>query len=65
MCASTVKLSERAAARRQRLADGVTVYDAAYVATAERHDWTLVSGDVADLVQPGLAIPPDADELES
>lgn len=39
---------------------GLTVYDAAYVACARRHEWTLVSGDVADLVRPGLALAPAA-----
>lgn len=34
----------------------LTVYDAAYVAASELHGWTLVSGDHADLVEPGLAI---------
>jgi predicted nucleic acid-binding protein len=38
---------------------GITVYDAAYVATSRRRDWTLVSADLADLVSRGLAIPPD------
>jgi predicted nucleic acid-binding protein len=39
---------------------GITVYDAAYVAAARQRKWTLVSGDLSDLVQPGLAVPPDA-----
>lgn len=39
---------------------GLTVYDAAYVAAARRHDWTLVSCDLKDLVRPGLAVAPDA-----
>lgn len=34
----------------------LTIYDAAYVAAAELHGWTLVSGDHKDLVKPGLAI---------
>lgn len=37
----------------------LTAYDAAYVAAARRHDWTLVSADVADLVSKGLAVAPD------
>jgi predicted nucleic acid-binding protein len=37
----------------------LTVYDAAYVAAARKHDWTLVSADIAGLVRPGHAIPPD------
>lgn len=39
---------------------GLTAYDAAYVAAARRNGWTLVSGDVADLVSRGLAVAPDA-----
>lgn len=39
---------------------GLTAYDAAYVAVARRHDWTLVSTDIADLVSKGLAVTPDA-----
>ena len=39
---------------------GLTVYDAAYVAAARRHGWTLISTDVADLVSKGLAVTPDA-----
>jgi predicted nucleic acid-binding protein len=38
---------------------GLTAYDAAYVAVARRNGWTLVSGDVADLVSKGLAVAPD------
>jgi predicted nucleic acid-binding protein len=38
---------------------GLTVYDGAYVAAARRHGWTLVSGDVRDLVSKGLAVAPD------
>ena len=40
---------------------GLTAYDAAYVATARRFGWTLVSTDIADLVSKGLAVTPDAD----
>jgi predicted nucleic acid-binding protein len=39
---------------------GLTAYDAAYVAAARRHHWTLVSTDIADLVSKGLAVAPDA-----
>jgi predicted nucleic acid-binding protein len=39
---------------------GLTAYDAAYVAAARRHDWILVSADIADLVSKGLAVAPDA-----
>lgn len=38
----------------------LTAYDAAYVAVARRHGWTLVSTDIADLVSKGLAVAPDA-----
>lgn len=38
----------------------LTAYDAAYVATAQRRGWTLVSTDIADLVSKGLAVAPDA-----
>lgn len=38
---------------------GLTAYDAAYVAAARRHGWTLVSTDVRDLVAKGLAVTPD------
>jgi predicted nucleic acid-binding protein len=39
---------------------GLTSYDAAYVAAAQRTGWTLVSTDLADLVSKGLAVTPDA-----
>jgi predicted nucleic acid-binding protein len=39
---------------------GITSYDAAYVAAANRNGWTLVSTDIADLVSKGLAVAPDA-----
>ncbi len=39
---------------------GLTAYDAAYVAAARRHDMTLVSADIRDLVSKGLAVAPDA-----
>jgi predicted nucleic acid-binding protein len=39
---------------------GLAAYDAAYVAAARHHDWTLVSADIADLVSKGLAVAPDA-----
>jgi predicted nucleic acid-binding protein len=38
----------------------LSAYDAAYVAAARRHGWTLVSTDIADLVSKGLAVAPDA-----
>jgi predicted nucleic acid-binding protein len=42
------------------LEHNLSSYDAAYVAVARRHDWTLVSTDIRDLVSQGLAITPDA-----
>lgn len=40
---------------------GISVYDAAYAVQARAHGWTLVSGDLRDLVGNGLAItPPEA-----
>lgn len=39
---------------------GLTAYDAAYVATARRYGWQLVSTDIRDLVSKGLAVTPDA-----
>lgn len=44
---------------------GLTAYDAAYVAAARRHGWTLVSADIADLVSKGLAVAPDAADYPS
>jgi len=38
----------------------LTAYDAAYVATARRYGWQLVSTDIRDLVSKGLAVTPDA-----
>ena len=40
--------------------NGLTIYDAAYVAAARRHGMTLVSLDIRDLVSKGLAVTPDA-----
>ena len=40
--------------------NGLTAYDAAYVAAANSNGWTLVSVDIADLVSKGLAVAPDA-----
>lgn len=37
----------------------ITVYDAAHVAACRARGWTLVSGDLADLVAPGLAVAPE------
>lgn len=44
---------------------GLTAYDAAYVAAARRHGWTLVSADITDLVSKGLAVAPDAADYPS
>lgn len=52
----TLLRAASALAARHRL----TVYDGAYVAAAHREGWTLVSGDLRDLVDPGLAISPTA-----
>jgi predicted nucleic acid-binding protein len=41
-------------------ANGLTAYDAAYVAVAKSNGWTLVSTDFRDLVSKGLAVAPDA-----
>ncbi|MGE0025500.1 MAG: type II toxin-antitoxin system VapC family toxin [Thermoleophilia bacterium] len=40
--------------------EGVSVYDAAFVAAARERGWRLVSGDLADLVSRGLAVSPEA-----
>jgi len=40
--------------------NGLTIYDAAYVAVAHRSGMTLVSVDFRDLVSKGLAVTPDA-----
>ena len=44
-----VGLADAAVAAAQ--AEGLTVYDAAYVACARREGWQLVSTDIADLVR--------------
>jgi predicted nucleic acid-binding protein len=43
----------------------LTAYDAAYVAAARKHSWTLVSADIKDLVKPGLALAPDDPRLSA
>ena len=40
--------------------EGVSVYDAAFVAAARERGWRLVSGDLIDLVSRGLALSPEA-----
>ena len=57
LVAADSELVESATALAAR--HGLTAYDASYVAAAERHDWTLVSVDLADLVSKGLAVTPD------
>lgn len=42
----------------------LTAYDAAYVAVARRHGWTLVSTDLKDLVSRELAVTPDAAPID-
>lgn len=42
---------------------GLSSYDAAYVATARRYGWTLVSADIRDLVSRELAVAPDHPEI--
>ena len=37
---------------------GITLYDAAYVSAAAARGWVLVSADIHDLVDPGLAVSP-------
>jgi predicted dithiol-disulfide oxidoreductase (DUF899 family)/predicted nucleic acid-binding protein len=39
--------------------NGLTVHDGAYVAVGRRREWTLVSGDIGDLVEPGFAVSPE------
>jgi predicted nucleic acid-binding protein len=41
-------------------AEGLTAYDAAYVACARREGWRLISADLGHLVRPGHAVSPDA-----
>lgn len=50
LLAAAVEVAER---------DGLTAYDAAYVAAARRNGWQLVSLDVRDLVSKGFAVTPD------
>jgi predicted nucleic acid-binding protein len=52
------RLADRAIALAERHA--LSFYDAAYVAAADLYGWTLVSGDYNALVEPGLALSPDA-----
>lgn len=62
-CPATLERVDEALARAATAVaahHGITVYDGAYAAAAARHSWTLVSGDLADLVAPGLAISPHA-----
>jgi predicted nucleic acid-binding protein len=62
-CPETIERVDEAlvrAARALAAEHGLTVYDAAYVAAAHGRGWTLVSGDLSDLVRPGHAVAPDA-----
>ncbi len=73
ICQTLLKRSEGALARvdkalvEQAIAlaaeHKLTAYDAAYVAAARKHAWTLVSVDLKDLVRPGLAATPDDPNL--
>jgi len=56
---ATVDLDLAADAADLAIEHGLTAYDAAYVAAARRHGWTLVSTDIRDLVSKGLAVAPD------
>jgi predicted nucleic acid-binding protein len=61
-CAETIVRVHEALTRRAAalaVEHEVTVYDAAYLAAAREHGWTLVSGDLSDLVRPGHAVAPD------
>ncbi|HEX6455860.1 MAG TPA: PIN domain-containing protein [Solirubrobacterales bacterium] len=40
--------------------EGLTAYDAAYIAVANSNGWILLSTDIADLVSKGHALAPDA-----
>jgi predicted nucleic acid-binding protein len=56
-----VRVSPALAEHATRLATehALSAYDAAYLAAARRHGWTLVSADIKDLVRPGLAVTSD------
>ncbi len=57
-----VRVDEELVDRLVGLSDdhGLSAYDAAYVACAQLHGWTLVSLDERDLVGPGHAVAPSA-----
>jgi predicted nucleic acid-binding protein len=57
---ATVDLDLVEATAEIALEHGLTSYDAAYVAAAQRFNWRLVSTDIRDLVSKGLAVTPDA-----
>lgn len=62
-CAGRVVAVDRSlieAALELAASHGLTAYDAAYVAVAQRNEWRLISTDIADLVSRGLAVAPDA-----
>lgn len=63
VCADTLQRADRELlqdAATVAVRHGLTVHDGAYVAAARRNGWTLVSCDMRDLVEPGLAVAPDA-----
>jgi predicted nucleic acid-binding protein len=73
ICRAIIKSSNRAFTRidaalseqavQLAVDNRLTAYDAAYVAAARKHSWTLVSADIKDLVKPGLALAPDDPQL--
>jgi predicted nucleic acid-binding protein len=62
-CPTTLRRADEAllrAAVQIAAQHDLTVYDGAYVAAAAQQRWTLVSGDLRNLVAPRLAVAPDA-----
>ncbi len=61
-----LRINPQLAEEAVRLAgqERITVYDAAHVAAARGHGHVLVSGDLTDLVGPGLALAPDVAATE-
>jgi predicted nucleic acid-binding protein len=56
----TIDEALAAAAAKVAAEHGLSAYDAAYVAVAQNHGWTLISTDMRDLVSKGLAVAPNA-----
>jgi len=56
-----VRVDQRLVGAAIALADeeGLSAYDAAYVASARAAGWQLVSTDLRDLVAPGFAVSPE------